>query len=222
MKKIIVLFILSVLIFSCKKSEAVPFGYNFYFEAPQPINDSELSAFPNKFKGIYINSDSTCLNITDNVIFYESETKFRFHKKQIDSLKQYFDIVDGKYISKNTNEIFRFCKVGDSVEFKSKNIDTIFKFSDSQKAKRINGCLVLSERDSIYWRVKLICLNKKTITIKQLFSEDDLKRIDSITKIHSKLIDSTSFIITPMRIEFARFFKLKKLGFDQIYIKINK
>lgn len=222
MKKIIVLFILSVLIFSCKKSEAVPFGYNFYFETPQPINDSELSTIPNKFKGIYINSDSTCLNITDNVIFYESETKFRFHKKQIDSLKQYFDIVDGKCISKNTNEIFLFCKVGDSIEFKSKSIDTIFKFSDSQKAKRINGCLVLSEKDSIYWRVKLICLNKKTITIKQLFSDDDLRQMDSITKNHSKSIDSTSFIINPSRREFSKFFDLKNFGFDQKYEKISK
>lgn len=210
------------MIVSCKQSEAVPFGNNFYFETPQPINDSELTEFPNKYEGIYINSDSTCLNITDNVIFYESETKFRFHKKQIDSLKQYFDLVDGNYVSKDSKEIFRYYKVGDSVEFKSKNIDTIFKFSDSQKAKRISGYLVLSERDSIYWRVKLISLNRNTITIKQLFSDDDLKRMDSITKTHSKMIDSTSFVISPKRREFARFFKLKKFGFDQIFIKINK
>ena len=46
--------------------------------------------------------------------------------------------------------------------------------------------------------------------------------MDSITKIHSKKLDSTSFIISPKRKEFNQFFKLKKFGFDQEYRKISK
>ena len=180
MKKLALLFVLSVLMVSCKQSEVPADGNNFYFENPQPINDSELSSIPNKFKGIYRNADSLYLNITNDIIFSERETKFRFHKNEIDSLKQYFDVVDGKYISKDEKEVFNSKKVGDSIEFSSKDIDTIFKFSESQKAKRINGCLVLNQRDSIYWKVKLMTLNKNTLTIKQLYSDDDLKRMDSI------------------------------------------
>ncbi len=208
--------------FSCKQAEAVPDGNNFYFESPQPINDSELSSFPNKFKGLYMSEDSLFLNITNNMIFSEREYKFRFHKTQLDSLKEYFDVVDEKYISKDTKEIFYSKKVGDSIEFVSKNIDTIFQLSASQKAKRINGFLVLNQKDSIYWKLKLISLNKNSLTIKQLYSDNDLKRMDSITEVHSKKLDSLSYIISPSRREFNRFFKLKKLGFDEEYKKISK
>ena len=208
---------------SCKQTECngMPDGNNFYFENPQPINDSELSSIPNKFKGIYRNADSLYLNITNDIIFSERETKFRFHKNEIDSLKQYFDIVDGKYISKNEKEVFNSKKVGDSIEFSFKDIDTIFKFSESQKAKRINGCLVLNQRDSIYWKVKLMSLNKNTLTIKQLYSDDDLKSMDSITKTHSNKIDSLSYVISPSRSEFKRFNKVENFGFDSKFVKVK-
>lgn len=221
MKKIALLFVLSFLMVSCKQSEVPADGNNFYFENPQPINDSELSSIQNKFKGIYMSEDSLYLNITNDIIFSERETKFRFHKNEIDSLKQYFDMIDGKYISKDKKEIFNSKKVGDSIEFSSKDIDTIFKFSESQKAKRINGCLVLNQKDSIYWRVKLISLNKNTLTIKQLYSDNDLKRMDSITKIHSKKYDSLSYIISPSRKEFKRFNEIKDFGYDSKFIKVK-
>lgn len=222
MKSFLLLFVLSVLMVSCKRAEAVPEGNNFYFENPQPINDSELSSFPNKFEGIYMSEDSLFLNITNDMIFSEREYKFRFHKTQLDSLKEYFDVVDEKYISKDTKEIFNSKKVGDSIEFASKNIDTIFKFSETQKAKRINGFLVLNQKDSIYWKVKLLNLNKNTLTIKQLCSDDDLKRMDSITKIHSKKLDSLSYIISPSRKEFKRFNEIKDFGYDFKYLKVKK
>ena len=58
------LLILGLLAFlSCKKAEGVPSGLGFYFEIPQPINDSELSKIPNKFWGLFMNSDSTYVNV---------------------------------------------------------------------------------------------------------------------------------------------------------------
>ncbi|MBY0486286.1 MAG: hypothetical protein K2P85_03715 [Flavobacteriaceae bacterium] len=221
MKKLALLFVLSFLMISCKNADAVPSGNNFYFENPQPVNDSELSSIPNKFKGIYMNSDSLYLNVTDNIIFYESENKFRFHKNQIDSLKEYFEVVNGKYISKDKKEVFNSKNVGDSIEFATKDIDTIFNFSETKKAKRINGDLILNEKYSIYWKVKLLSLNKNILNIKVLYSDDDLKRMDSITKIHSKKIDSLSYIISPSRSEFKRFSKIKNFGFDSKFVKVK-
>lgn len=206
---------------SCKQSEVPADGNNFYFENLQPINDSELSSFPSKFRGIYMSEDSLFLNITNNMIFSEREYKFRFHKNQLDSLNEYFDVIDGKYISKYKNEIFNSKKVGDSIDFVSKNIDTLFFFSETKKAKRINGDLILNEKESNYWKVKLLSLNKKTLNVKVLCSDDDLKKIDSITKIHSKKIDSLSYIISPSRSEFKRFSKIKNFGFDSKFLKVK-
>lgn len=206
--------------FSCKKGE--PFGLNFYFENPQPINDAELSKISNKFQGMYMNSDSVFLNIKENSILEESFYKFKFHKKDMDSLKNEFVFSKGKCMSKDNKELFDYRQLKDSIEFSNKRIDTFFVFSDSQKAKRFDGQLILNYQDSIFWKVKSIRLEKNVLKIKYICSKEDLKRMDSLTKVKSTMIDSSSFIIKPSRNEFKRILNLKHFGEDLEYRKISK
>jgi hypothetical protein len=207
---------------SCKRAEAEPLGLSFYFEKTQPINDSELAKLPSKFRGVFMNSDSVYLNITEKMILREYYNKFRFHKNELDSIKDGFDLVGAQYISKLDKEIYDYKYVGDSVEFSNKQIDTFFIFSDKQKAKRIDGQLILNYKDSIYWKVKAIRLEKNMLKIKYIYSEEDLKRMDSLTKIKSVIIDSSSFIICPSRNEFKQILNLKNLGKEQEYMRVVK
>jgi hypothetical protein len=221
MKKYTVL--LGLLVFlSCKKAEGVPSGLGFYFEIPQPINDSELSKIPNKFLGLFMNSDSTYVNVQENIILKEYYDKFRFHKREFDSIKLDFDKVGDKYISKLNSTIFECKYLKDSIEFSNKRIDTFFIFSDRNKAKRFDGKLVLNYKDSSYWTIKSIRLENNNLKIKYIYSEEDLKRIDSLTKVKSTMIDSSSFIIKPSRNEFKRILNLKKLGGEFEYRKVSK
>lgn len=222
MKKASIIFLIIFSILSCRKSEIpAPEGNTFFFENPQPINDSELKSFPNKFEGLYVNSDSLFLRIKSKLIVTEFEYKFRFLKTKLDSLKNEFVLKNGKYIQKNTNEEYDFKTIGDSIQFSTKNIDTLFIFSDTNKAKRIFGQLVLSEKDSIYWKVKTISLKNNIITLKQLYSDSDLKSIDSITKIDSKQLDSTHYVIKPSRREFKKFLQLKNFGYNLDFKRIS-
>jgi hypothetical protein len=207
---------------SCKRAEAEPFGFSFYFEKTQPINDSELSKLSSKFRGVFMNSDSVYLNITEKMILREYYNKSRFHKKELDSIMEGFDLVGAQYISKLNKEVYDYKYVGDSVEFSNKQIDTFFIFSDKQRAKRIEGQLILNYKDSIYWKVKAICLEKNMLKIKYIYSEEDLKRMDSFTKIKSAIIDSSSFIICPSRNEFKQILNLKNLGNEQEYSRVIK
>jgi hypothetical protein len=221
MKKYTVL--LGLLVFlSCKKAEGVPSGLGFYFEIPQPINDSELSKIPNKFLGLFMNSDSTYVNVQENIILKEYYDKFRFHKREFDSIKLDFDKVGDKYISKLNSTIFECKYLKDSIEFSNKRIDTFFIFSNTQKAKRFDGQLVLNYKDSSYWTIKSIRLENNNLKIKYIYSEEDLKRIDSLTKVKSTMIDSSSFIIKPSRNEFKGILNLKKLGGEFEYRKVSK
>jgi hypothetical protein len=222
MKKVTTLLVVLVAIISCKQAESEPAGNNFYFENPQPINDSELSYIPNKFQGIYVNSDSTYLSVSKNLIFKESTTKFTIHKSKLDSLKLDYYVKDGKYICKESKDILDSKKIGDSIELSHKIIDTLFIFSSTQKAKRINGNLVLNQKDSIFWKIKLISLNKNHLTIKNFYSDNDLKTMDSITKIPSKIIDTMCYVITPSRTEFKKFSEIKNFGFSSKYTKVRK
>lgn len=70
MKKIILIIVVIVLT-SCKKADATATCDDclaFYFENPQPVNNSELRNFPSKFKGLYMTLDSTFLRIEDDKI----------------------------------------------------------------------------------------------------------------------------------------------------------
>ena len=220
MKKIAVLIALGFILYSCRDKCELPFdSYIFYFENPQPLNDSELNSIPTKFIGEYINSDAVVLKIKKNAITSENSFKFKFPKNQMDSLKTEFNFADGKCISKLDNSVLDYKIVGDSIELFSKKIDTIFIFSDTKKAKRINGVLVLNVKNAKNWEVRLVNLKKNKLEIKYLYAESDLRRMDSITKIHSKSIDSTTFLINPTRREFSKFLQLKDFGYVQVYEK---
>ena len=218
--KFYLLVLISINFFSCKRAEEAPSGLSFYFENPQPINDAELSKIPNKFQGLFMNSDSLYLNVKDSMMFKESYDKFRFPKSEFDSMKMNFDKVGDKYISIFNKDVFDCKYLKDSIEFSNKRIDTFFIFSDRNKAKRFDGKLNLNYKDSIYWTVKSISVEKNSLKIKYIYSEEDLKRIDSLTKVKSTMIDSSSFIIKPSRNEFKRILNLKKLGGEFEYKKV--
>lgn len=195
---------------------------DFLFENPQPDKDSELDHFPNKFRGIYINSDSTFIRIEEDRILREYYNKFKMHRLTLDSTKAQYDIVDGKFITKDTKDKFDMLYKGDSVELIQKHIDTLFRFSFYEKAKRIDGQLILSRKDSIFWNVQLISIDKNTLKFKNLNDRKDLKKLDSVTKIKGKMLDSISYLIKPTRGEFKKIFKIKDLGYDTEYKKVSK
>lgn len=220
MKNLLIL-LASMLLFASCKEHAVPVGNTYYFSYPQPVNDSELNSIPNKFIGLYVNEDSIFLKVSKRMIAEERFFKFRIHKNSLDSLSNELIKINGKYKFKNETTFLEDKIIGDSIEFSQKAIDTLFVFSDKQKAKRINGKLVLSDKDSVYWQTKLVFLDKNKLTIKYLYSNNDLKKMDSITKIKSKQLDSISYLISPSRAEFKRFFQVKDFGYDIKYKKVK-
>lgn len=169
-----------------------------------------------------MNQDSVYLNIKEDLILKESFFKFKFHKNDMDSLKNEIVFSNGKYLFKDDNKTLEYRQLKDSIEFSEKLIDTFFIFSDRNKAKRFDGKLVLNYKDSIYWKVKTIRLEKNKLKIKFIYSEQDLKRMDSLTKIKSKMIDSSSYIFKPSRNECKRILNLKKFGQDFEYKFISK
>lgn len=208
-------------LFSCKRTEAEPTGLNFYFETPQPVHDSQLSNIPNKFQGVFVNSDSVYIIIKKNIILKEYSSQFRFHKNQFDSIKLNFDKIGNKYKSKFNQDIFEFRYINDTIELRNKQIDTFFLFSNKQKAKRINGQLILNYSDSNFWTIKTIQLEKDVLKVKYIFSENDLKIIDSLLKIKPIQLDSSSFVIKPTRTEFKRLLNTNQIGEELVYKKIT-
>lgn len=222
MKKIFLILIFTNLLISCKKAEACDGCLAFYFENPQPINDSELDHIPNKFRGLYINKDSSYIRIEEDRILKENLWKFKIHKSKLDSLKAECEIIDGKLIANDTKVKYDLIPKGDSIELVQKYIDTLFRFLQNQKAKRIDGQLILNNRDSVLWKIKTISLEKDILKIKYSYLPNDLKKLDSVTFIKGKRIDSSSYLINPTRREFKKILKIKDLGINETYNKVLK
>lgn len=213
---------MSFLVFSCKKVNSPAAENVLYYEQPQPIHDAELTQIPFKFRGVFENSDSVHLTISEKMILREFDRKFRIHKTELDSLKQEFDLKNDKYFFKDDNRAFISKNIGDSIEFMHTEMDTVFVFSNTQKAKRFNGKLVLNYKDSLYWAVNTIDLAKNVLHWKTMGTKDDVRRMDSITQRKSMYIDSLTYLAKPTRNEFKTFINLKRLQSDEEFKKSNK
>jgi len=223
-RKIILIVAITISFVSCKKVRIRPCPdcFIFYFENPQPENDRELDHFPLRYTGLYINKDSSFLRIKEDRMIFKYFGTYRIHKTEFDSIKEEFLIVGNEATNKTTQEKSFIYVKGDSIEFKETFLDTFFRLSYYNKLKRIDGQLVVSKKDSIFWTTEIMSLNNKTLKIKEIYLPGDLKKIDSITEIKGEKIDSMSYLLKPTRTEFKRILKIKKLGINQEYIKISK
>ena len=220
MKKLFLAIFLITLVFSCRRTEEQSVDENNYFIEPQPINNSELSKIPARFQGKFMSNDSIYINIAKNGIIQEYDYKFKVSKTALDSLKGEFEITDKKIITKEVGKAYNYRFLKDSVELSEKRIDTIFMFSDHQKAKRIDNKLILNFKDSLFWNIRTISIQNDNLTMSQISDFADLKQLDSITVIKSKMIDSTRILLNPSRREFKKIINIKNAGLKFNYRKL--
>ena len=222
MRKFIILSVIVLSLFSCKNDMEIPAnGLKLYFENPQPVNDSEISKIPNAFIGLYEEDESSYLRVDQDAVLWDYHLKFKIHKNFVDSLKVNFKLVDGKMIDRKTNEAYAVSDCGDSLLLDNISTDTLFKFSKTQRAKRINGSLVLNSKDSVYWNIKTLDTHKDRLTMRFFYSQKDRERMDSIMKTKSKMLDSTAYVLNPSRNEFRKILKLKKLGEEHNFKRVK-
>jgi hypothetical protein len=222
--KIINLFLIGVIsisILSCKKAEVVPYeGVVFLFKEIQPVDDNEIASIPNRFIGNYINNDSIYLIVGKNDVFYKWIDKSKISFELFETLKDSMKLVQNKMYFKD-NSFFEYRRLKDSIEIKEIKYDTIFSISDNQKAVKINRTFVLNTKDSIYWKIRFITFDKNNLKIKDLYSLNDIKRIDSLSKIKSIKTDSIKNVFQLSKKEFITMLALKHLGFERNYRKID-
>lgn len=215
MKKYLFFVICVIVLISC--GEKTPVGETeFHFDKPQPINDSELTSIPSKFIGKYSNSRDKILIVSESAIYEQINASYP--KAMIDSLGFF---KNGKLTTHDTREILDAEIKGDSIYIKGIFVDTIFKFSQVHKMKRINGSLVVSSKDSIFWRANIISSTEDSLKIKYLTDKEDYNQIKLLVRNIKTNEDTTIVKINPTRREFGKILKIKKFSWERAYKKIK-
>lgn len=218
MKKIAALIIIAAFFAASCKQEMVE--TNFYFAEAQPINDTELDKLPDRYIGTYIGNEEDTLVIDAKAMYNKFGYVTGISK---DSLKAAAG--EGEYLGNalridggKDNYIVKEDK--DSVYLHTTYRDTLFAFSDAAKAKRINGQVVLSRKDSIYWKVSLLSLEKDSLSLRRLTQKTDYASLQAVVKNITVNGDTTVVQLKPTRKEFKKILKVK-LGAERKYKKIG-
>lgn len=218
MKKYLLLVIAFIFI-ACKETAFEHSPTDFYFDQPQPANDSELTAIPSRFTGTY-NLDDTRLTIGKNIIYSETFISIKESKDFFnDSLKEEFTYSKGRLIAGGI--MYNVIEENDSLTLSTTIKDTLFRFSPTQKAKRIGGNLVLSHRDLLFWKINILTLRNDSLIWKHPSHYEDYTVIKDIIKKTSISGDSAIVHMKPNRAEFRKLLKLKRLGWEKGYAKIK-
>lgn len=220
-KQLFLLILSSVTFFGCKESAIEFYGTNFYFMEPQPINDSELKKFPSKFRGVYQSDNNDIIEITDNYIYRQYEGVYTVSRAEFDSISKENIYEGGKLKFNDNQEVLTVQERHDSVTLKSFYRDTIFAFSQNHKAKRINGHLVLSHKDSVFWKVNILAVKNDSLKWKKLGSKTDYAFLKSYIKDITSNADTSVVKLKPTRREFSKLLSSENINWSRYY-KSNK
>ncbi|MXN90467.1 hypothetical protein GR160_04440 [Flavobacterium sp. Sd200] len=220
MKRIPVLLLLLILIFQSCIVEADEYDSPvFYFNTAQPAAHSELKEYPLKFRGRYI-SDELTLVINGQEIFYEIPLNRKEPKSILnDSIKEKFSYKNGKLYSKGV--AFDVIEKNDSLYLSAIIKDYLFKLDETHIAKAINNHLILSSRDSIFWKVKIFSLEGDSLKFRRYNSKKDFINIQTVVKNMDFNSDTTIVKLTPSYKEFKNLIELRSVGSGRSYQKLK-
>ena len=210
MKKISAVLVLSLvfILFACQPVT---------FTEPQPKNVAELTAFPARLHGKYLNAgDSSLLQITASSMIISYRYDEKIHVSQLDSTEQLigdtlFDMVTAR------GKLIRI--EGDSIVKPVSGSDTLFNINEKNVLKKFKGYYFLNTSDSPgNWQVQKLELAKGKLTLSSLNAKEDLDQLIEITEYPQ---DTTAYVFTPSKQQFKKFVRNQGFRESSVYFKIK-
>lgn len=198
LKSIILISLLAL--YSCKKNVV-------NFTEPQPSEKKNLSKLPNRFLGIYVNTESGCkLSIESDII-----TK-TFSSLDTVSFKEY-----NSAAKENTKLLFQ---LSDSIFIVELSIiDTILDLKKGDVLRKLNQNYFLNTKNTNEnWNVSKLNFKRNYLTLSEIFNESEIELLNEIT--NQTTIDSIypkTYSINKK--QFKEFVNKNGFSESEIYIK---
>ena len=181
------------------------------FNEPQPTNIENLSKFPKRLQGQYLNlTDNSTLIVSDKLILRIYDYDYKVHLNQLDSAEQ---LSGDTIINIKTNEKTIIKQDGDSLITHVHYIDTLFQMDYDNVVRKFKGYYFLNKRyDKTSWEVRKIQLTKGQFILSNISTKLDIENLKEITETPSDTIPPYKFSVTKK--QFKQF--IKNDGFSDI------
>lgn len=186
------------------------------FDQPQPKDVKSLDAFPARLQGQYLAGDeASTLIISGERITRLYDVAYHEHKDSLGTSYRLFgDTLF--HLADSSREIVRV--KGDTVFRHFRGTDTLFDISADNVLKKFKGYYFLNSRfGDTAWEVKKIALQKGTLLISTISSEEDIRKLQAITESSA---DTASRHFSPTRRQFKKFIKQKGFGEQESFIRL--
>jgi hypothetical protein len=209
--KLITIFIFLTSLFACEPPVT--------FNEPQPTNVDNLSKFPNRLQGKYLNlTDNSTLLVGEKLIQRIYDYDYKIHLNQLDSAEQ---LSGDTIINVKTNEKTIIMKDGDSLISHIHFVDTIFQLDYDNVVRRFKGYYFLNKRyDKTSWVVKKIQLTKGQLTISGISTKLDIENLKEITETSADTIPPYKFSATKK--QFKQFIKSDGFSDNETFVRQKK
>lgn len=189
------------------------------FTEPQPPETDNLSSFPERLKGVYLNlSDSSTLSINDKLIQRTYDFDYKIHLNQLDSTVR---LLGDTLINLETNEREVIKRDGDSLKIHIHNIDTIFQMDFDNVVRKFKGYYFLNTRyDKTNWAVEKMKLSKGQLIISSISTKEDIENLKEITETTQDTL--TNYNFTATKRQFKEFVKNDGFSDSEIFMKLKK
>ena len=201
------------LILSCEPS--------VYFLSPQPAGIKNLPEIPREYAGSYFNTkDSTLLFISsDQLIHRETDYSIMTREKLYEEIDTVIDHDTLVYAAPNWTVEINL--IGDSAEYISKTIDTLYLSGPENYIRKWHDFLFLNMKtDEGKWTVYILKKNDTQLFFDELLKSSEVDTVKTIVEI-TPVIDTvenkiTEYYLDPSKKELLGILKNKKVSYDYL------
>ena len=209
--KLISTFIILTSLFACEPPVT--------FNEPQPTDIDNLSKFPKRLQGQYLNlTDNSTLLVSDKLIQRIYDYDEKIHSSQLDSTSR---LSGDTIIDLTTNEKTLIKREGDSLITHVHYIDTLFQMDYDNVVRKFKGYYFLNKRsDKTSWVVKKIQLTKGQLILSSISTKQDIENLKEITETATDTVLPYKFAATKK--QFKQFIKNDGFSDSEIFVRQKK
>ena len=209
--KLILIFVILTNLFACEPPAT--------FSEPQPTDIENLSKFPKRLQGQYLNfADNSTLLVSDKLIQRIYDYDYKVHLNQLDSTEQ---LSGDTIINIQTKEKILIKRQGDSLITHIHYIDTLFRMDYDNVVRKLKGYYFLNKRyDKTSWEVKKIQLTNGQLILSTISTKIDIENLMEITETPQDTVSPYNFTATKK--QFKEFIKNDGFSDSEIFVRLNE